>query len=153
MELIMEYCMWFWLIMGVLLMIAELFVPGVFVIWLGLAAVLNGILLSFIDMRFSFQLLSFAGFSIVCVLLGWYVYGQVMIHSSKKEYSSLNNGAEAFIGKEYLLTEDVVNGRSKVRVGDTVWLAQAPNGLKAGTPVVVEKVDGVLLFVKEKTDN
>ena len=142
---------WSWLIFGVILMAIELFMPGVFVVWIGLAAVISGIIFSiFTDLTLSYQLLTFAILSIICVILGWYIYGQVLTKSSRKDYQTLNNGAESFIGNEYSLLEDVVNGRSKAKVGDTVWLVQAPDGLKQGAKVIVESVDGVVLKVKKK---
>lgn len=145
------FSFWSWLIFGVILMAIELFMPGVFVVWIGLAAVISGIIFSiFTDLTLSYQLLTFAILSIICVILGWYIYGQVLTKSSRKDYQTLNNGAESFIGNEYTLTEDVDDGRSKVKVGDTVWLAQAPDGLKKGTKVIVESVDGIVLKVKEK---
>ena len=145
------FSFWSWLIFGVILMAIELFMPGVFVVWIGLAAVISGIIFSiFTDLTLSYQLLTFAILSIICVILGWYIYGQVLTKSSRKDYQTLNNGAESFIGNEYSLLEDVVNGRSKAKVGDTVWLVQAPNGLKQGAKVIVESVDGVVLKVKKK---
>ena len=145
------FSFWSWLIFGVILMAIELFMPGVFVVWIGFAAVISGIIFSiFTDLTLSYQLLTFAILSIICVILGWYIYGQVLTKSSRKDYQTLNNGAESFIGNEYSLLEDVVNGRSKAKVGDTVWLVQAPDGLKQGAKVIVESVDGVVLKVKKK---
>lgn len=145
------FSFWSWLIFGVILMAIELFMPGVFVVWIGLAAVISGIIFSiFTDLTLSYQLLTFAILSFICVVLGWYVYGQVLTKSGRKDYKTLNNGAESFIGNEYSLLEDVVNGRSKAKVGDTVWLVQAPDGLKQGAKVIVESVDGVVLKVKKK---
>jgi len=144
---------WTWLIAGVLLMVVELFLPGVFIVWIGLASVISGILFCiFSDLSLSYQLLVFAILSIICVIFGWYIYGQILKKSSKKEYSSLNNGAEAFIGNEYTLIEDVVNGRSKARVGDSVWIVHAPDGLKAGDKIIVGKVDGIVLWAKENNE-
>ena len=142
---------WSWLIFGVILMVAELFLPGVFIVWIGLASVISGIIFCiFSDLTLSYQLLIFAILSVMSVVLGWYVYGQVLTKSSRKDYKTLNNGAQSFIGNEYTLLEDVVNNRSKVKVGDTVWLVQANDDLKQGTKVVVEGVDGVILRVKKK---
>ena len=145
------FSFWSWLIFGLLLMVAELFVPGVFIVWIGLASFISGIIFCIFDnLSLSYQLLIFAGLSVVCVIVGWYVYGQVLTKSSRKDYKTLNNGAESFIGNEYSLLEDVFDGRSKAKVGDTVWLVQAPEGLKKGAKVVVESVDGVILHVKKK---
>lgn len=146
-----DYENWCWLIAGVVLMTSELFVPGVFVIWIGIAAFLTGVILSiFPEITASYQLLTFTGLSVVSVFFGWYVYGQLIAKAPKKEYVDLNGGAQSFVGNEYSLISDMVDGRGKVRVGDTVWLAQAKENLPAGTLVIVEKADGIVLHVKKK---
>ena len=146
-----EYAKWAWLIAGTLLMMVEVFVPGVFVVWLGLAAVLTGITLSiFSDITVSYQLLTFSILSVICVFIGWYVYGKVLVKSSNREYSDLNNGAQSFVGKEYSVLEDSTNGRSRVKIGDTVWLVESKDELKEGDAVIIESVDGIVLHVKKK---
>ena len=145
------FSFWSWLIFGLVLMVAELFVPGVFIVWIGLASFISGIVFCVFDnLTLSYQLLVFVILSVVCVVLGWYVYGQVLTKSGRKDYKTLNNRAESLIGNEYTLIEDVVDGRSRAKVGDTVWLVQAPDGLKKGTKVIVESADGVVLQVKKK---
>ena len=45
------------------------------------------------------------------------------------------------------VTADFVNGRGKVRIGDTVWLAERPE-FAEGTPVVVRAVRGMRVAVE-----
>src|SRR5258708_9429652 len=54
---------WNWLIFGVLLMALELLAPGVFMFWLGLAALLVGLLSFAIHPSWQMQLLMFAIFA------------------------------------------------------------------------------------------
>ena len=58
---------------------------------------------------------------------------------TKSDQPDLNRRAEQLIGRVLLLEEAIEGGRGKVRVGDTLWLAEGAD-LPAGTRV---KVTGV----------
>jgi inner membrane protein len=58
---------------------------------------------------------------------------------SKSDQPDLNHRAQQLIGRVLLLEEAIEGGRGKVRVGDTLWLAEGAE-LPAGTRV---KVTGV----------
>jgi inner membrane protein len=58
---------------------------------------------------------------------------------TKSDQPDLNRRAEQLIGRVLLLEEAIEGGRGKVRVGDTLWLAEGVE-LPAGTRV---KVTGV----------
>ncbi len=143
--------MWGWLVCGLVLMMAELFVPGVFIVWIGIGAVLTGFVVAFFpDLSFSFQLVVFAVFSAISVFLGWFVYGKVFGKSEKENYSYLNQGAKEFIGKSYPLVKGIKDGQGQVKIGDTVWLVKSDEALKSGEMVTVDKVDGIVLYVSKK---
>ena len=58
---------WNWLIFGFILMGLELLAPGVFMFWLGLAALLVGLLSFAINPSWQTQLLLFAVFAVAAV--------------------------------------------------------------------------------------
>jgi hypothetical protein len=60
---------WNWLIFGVVLMTLELLAPGVFLFWLGLAALLVGLLSFLINPSWQLQILMFAVFAVAAVPL------------------------------------------------------------------------------------
>src|SRR5713101_183158 len=60
---------WNWLIFGIVLMALELLAPGVFLFWLGLAALLVGLLSFAIHPSWQMQLLMFAIFAAAAVPL------------------------------------------------------------------------------------
>jgi hypothetical protein len=60
---------WNWLIFGVVLMALELLAPGVFLFWLGLAALLAGLLSFAINPSWQMQILMFAVFATAAVPL------------------------------------------------------------------------------------
>ena len=60
---------WNWLIFGFVLMSLELLAPGVFMFWLGLAALLVGLISFVIHPSWQLQLLMFAAFAVAAVPL------------------------------------------------------------------------------------
>lgn len=139
-----------WLIVGLALVLLELFVPGTYLIWFGFAGLLVAVLTSFFAWALITQVVVFTIFSFLFALIGWRVYGRLITKTpSNSEYRHLNDFASQYIGKKYMLDEDVVDNRSKVRVGDTVWIAACNEPLKKGQTVEVVGVKkGVILEVK-----
>lgn len=139
-----------WLIVGLALVLLELFVPGTYLIWFGFAALLVAVLTSFFAWSLIVQVVVFTVLSFLFALIGWRVYGRIMTKvPSNSQYKHLNDFASAYIGKHVTLEEDVQDGKSKVRVGDTVWIATCDEPLKKGQTVEVVGVRrGVILEVK-----
>lgn len=138
---------WHWLVFGVLLMALEVFVPAMLVMWFGFGAIVTGLLLWLIpDMGLSWQLLIFAVVSGVSVL-GWRK-SRFREENISSDSPDLNNRLHSHIGKEYVLTEAIINGRGTMRVGDTAWRVTGED-LPSGTRVRVTGVDGVLFTVEK----
>lgn len=143
-----------WMLVGLIFVFLELFVPGVYLVWFGLSAFVMGGSTLFIEMPLTDQLVWFAFVSAIFAVIGWRVYGRVIKDTKVPVgYEHLNDSAAMHVGRVYPLTEDVVDGRAKVKVGDSVWLAACDAPLKAGTAVVVMGVEnGVILKVKKQVD-
>src|ERR1700753_1126363 len=84
---------WNWLIFGVILMALELLVPGVFLFWLGLAALLVGLLSFAIHPSWQVQILMFAIFAAAAVPLWRRVARNHAAGSANSPF--LNKSAEA----------------------------------------------------------
>ena len=67
---------------------------------------------------------------------------------SKSDQPDLNRRADQLIGRVLLLEEAIEAGRGKVRVGDTLWLAEGAD-LPAGTRVRVTGVRRDALLVEQ----
>src|SRR3977135_1011372 len=88
---------WNWLIFGVVLMALELLAPGVFLFWLGLGALLVGLLSFLINPSWQLQFLMFAVFAIAAVPL----WRRVALSSKAVSKSNpfLNKRAGAPLGR------------------------------------------------------
>jgi membrane protein implicated in regulation of membrane protease activity len=121
---------WVWLVVAVALGIAELLVPGVFLIWLAAAAALTGLAALIFGLPLAFQFAMFALLAIASVYLGRRWYANNPVESSDP---LLNDRAARLVGENVLVVEAIVNGRGKVQVGDSVWLARGADAERAPT--------------------
>ena len=130
-----------WLTIAVLLGLAELMVPGVFLIWLAAAAAITGIASLFIDLTLTGQLTVFGISSVASVLLGrrWYLSAKV-----KNEDPMLNDRAARLVGKTVTVVDAVTPTGGRVKVGDGEWPAKGP-AMAEGTLAKVAAVNGGVL--------
>ena len=144
-----------WSALGLILILFELFVPGVYLFWFGLAglAVSWGIYMMLIPDTVAMQLFAFSVFSCLTTFAGVYIYKKVESKfKGVKEYKNLNDLASQYVGQVATLTQDAVDGKSKVKVGDSVWLAMTNEDLKAGEKVLITGVEkGVIFIVTQKS--
>lgn len=140
-----------WFSIGLVLVLLELAVPGIYLIWFGLSAFVMGILVSFLTLTPMETGVSFALISALFAGIGWFVYAK-LINAAKvpEKYKYLNDLAGAHIGKVYNLSEDVVDGRSKAKVGDTFWLVDIQEKLKKGDKVKIIGVENGVILKAEK---
>lgn len=132
---------WTWWIVAIVLGILELLVPGIFFIWLAVAAAIVGALLLIIDIPMTGQIALFAVLSIMVV---WLSRRWLKQHPIISDHPMLNQRAKTYIGKNFVLEQAIINGRGKLKIGDSLWLASGPE-LPAGASVrVTGESDGVL---------
>lgn len=145
-ELVPLTGIWFWWIVAGVLLLLELMTPGVFAMWLALAAASVGITDYFFDLNWQLELLAFAGFSLVYVYLArpWYSKNQLQ----NNDQPNLNQRIYAFVGKSFVLAEPIVNGQGKLDIEGTRWDVLGPN-LAKGATVKVTAVEGMKLRVTE----
>jgi hypothetical protein len=137
---------WFWWIVAGVLLLLELVTPGVFAMWLALAAASVGITDYFFDLNWQLELLVFAGFSLVYVYLARPWYSKA--NSQNSDQPNLNQRIYAFVGKSFVLSEPIVNGQGKLDIEGTRWDVLGPN-LAKGAMVKVTAVEGMKLRVTE----
>ena len=143
-ELFSSLGTWNWLIVGFILMALELLAPGVFLIWLGLAALLVGLLSFAINLSWQLQLLTFAVFAVAAVPL----WRRVARSNSTVSRSNpfLNKRTEALIGRVFTLEKPIIDGTGTVRIDDTIWRVAGPDA-PAGSRVKIVQADGASLTV------
>ena len=135
---------WNWLIFGVVLMALELLAPGVFLFWLGLAALLVGLLSFLINPSWQTQILMFAIFAACAVPL----WRRIALSAKAVSQSNpfLNKRADALVGRVFTLEKPIIDGSGTVRIDDTIWRVAGPD-TPAGSRVRIVQADGASLTV------
>ena len=134
---------WAWIILGVLLIGLELAAPGIFLLWLGLAAIATGLVDGAIGLSWQASTLLFAGLSVAAVLVGRTV-SRPDVH---QESATLNRRGDALVGRLFTLEAPLAGGEGRVRIDDSSWRVTGPD-LPTGTRVRVIRVDGTTLVVE-----
>lgn len=135
---------WIWWVIAGLLLILELTAPGIFFIWLAIAAGLTGLADVILDLSWQAELLVFAGLSLVSVFAGRSIYRGRSAEPEDNPY--LNRRQLSYVGRSFRLEEPIANGRGKLTIEDTIWDVEGPD-LAQGTLVKVTGVSGMRLTV------
>jgi len=142
-ELLSKLGTWNWLILSVVLMAIETFAPGVFMLWLGLAALIVGLLSFGVAWSWQAQIIIFAALSIAMVPLWRYYSGR---NASPTDKPFLNKRAEGLIGRVFTLEKPIIDGVGTVRIDDTIWRVSGPDA-PSGSRVKITHADGASLRV------
>lgn len=137
---------WAWIVVGLLLIGGEMLLPGIFLIWLGVAALATGAIVGASAIGWQGAALVFAGLCVVSVLAG-----RRLTRRSDQEpdaASGLNDRGRQLIGKVFRLDATMTGGEGRIRVGDSSWRVTGPE-LLAGSEVRVVRVDGATLIVEK----
>ena len=141
----MEISWWAWVILAGILALAELHVPGSYLVWIALGAALTGAVEAAFGVAIEGQLGTFAAASALSCVAGYFVYRR--IRRPHPGETLLNDRSLAMVGARGTVCDAFFNGRGKVRLGDGVWLADGPD-LAEGAPVIVSAVRGTRLVVQ-----
>lgn len=135
---------WGWLVFAALLGMGEVVIPGVFLIWVALAAAVTGLLALVLPISVPLQLLLFAGLCLLSVWGGrrWYTSNPV-----DSQDPLLNDRTARLVGEVVTVVEAINNGRGRVKVGDSVWSCSGPDA-PAGAIVRVTGARASVLMVE-----
>ena len=135
---------WAWVILAAVLGLAEMHVPGAYLVWIALGAAITSAVHGLFGVSIEGQLGCFALASAISCGGGYFAYREW--HRGPREVP-LNQRSLALLGARGMVCETFINGRGKVRLGDSVWLASGPD-FAEGAPVVVTAVHGTRLVVE-----
>ncbi|MCO6386550.1 NfeD family protein [Aliihoeflea sp. 40Bstr573] len=139
---------WNWIVVGAVLLGLEILAPGVYLLWIGVAALLTGALSFQIGEApwwgWPAQLAVFLVLSLASVLAGRYAFGS---DKGESDQPLLNQRERQLIGQISTLEEPLRDGHGRIRLGDTLWLITGPD-LPAGTRVRVVGAEGTTLKVE-----
>jgi membrane protein implicated in regulation of membrane protease activity len=143
---------WYWLVFGMVLIIAEIFIPSFTIFWFGLAAILvAGVLLLLPDLTISWQLFTWAIASCLFTFLWFKFFKPLMADRTKAGISR-----EAILGEsgQVIKVPEQAN-RGIVRfttplLGADEWPFICDQNLVVGDRVTVRDISGNTLIVAKR---
>ena len=135
-----------WWLLALVLIGAEMIAPGYFMLWIGIAAGIMGVVVLIVPTLSAIaQAVVFAGLAIATCAIYWRFIRPLAEH--RNDQPLLNRRGEKLVGQRFVLVQPIVNGRGKVSVGDGSWLAEGED-LPAGREVEVVACEGTALKVR-----
>lgn len=146
-----ELLYWHWIVIGIALMLAEIFIGSFFIFWFGAAAVVTGLVVAVIPSPNAAVQISVWGILSIALALAWFKFLKPL--STDRTKAGLSK--EALFG-EIGQVIDAPNGDSKGTIrfpapllGNDEWLIISQDALVIGDRVSVIDLSGNALIVKK----
>lgn len=135
---------WWWMIFAVMLGIGEIILPGIFLIWIAVAAAATGLLSFALPIGTAGQVILFAALCLVASWAGrrWYADNPV-----DSQDPMLNDRTARLIGEVVTVVEPIEGGRGRVKVEDGVWSCRGADA-PLGAHVRITGADASVLIVE-----
>jgi len=136
----------YWIILGIILIMAEIFTPGFLLASFGIAAFVSG-LSAYFDFGLGWQLVVFSAISLI-VFFGFRpAYKKYFVRFDDQR----ETGIKALTGKICRVTETINSNENtgRIRIGGESWKALSENGekIQRGEWVKVIKIESTTAFV------
>jgi len=140
-----EIVWWHWWAAALVFLTLEAVLPGAVFLWMGVSAGIVGALAGiFPGLGWMAEFIIFGVLAIVSVL-AWRRWRPA---KPATDQPTLNRRGESYVGRQFTLSEAIVNGVGVLRVDDSQWRVSSSADAPAGTQVRVVAVDGVTLRVE-----
>jgi membrane protein implicated in regulation of membrane protease activity len=135
---------WIWLVIGLALALLEMLVPGVYLIWLAMAALAIAVLAFVSAPPLALQVIAWVSLSLIFAFSARRWLRDRPIVSSDP---LLNNRAGRLVGETALVTQPIASGTGRVKIGDSEWTARGEDA-EAGARVRIIGARGTELLVE-----
>ncbi len=145
-KIILELGAWSWWALGLAFLVLEIILPGIFFLWVGLAALVVGTVALLVPLDWQVQLIGFAFLGLIFALLG-----RRLNHKFGKmdNARTLNDRGSHYIGQTFTLEETIEDGKGRVKIGDSLWIVRCSENLNKGEKVNVIKAEGSVLIIEK----
>lgn len=147
----MESYVWIlWAVVGIALIVAEIFTLGFVLFWFGLGA-LAAAFVAYLGFGFGVQFLVFAGVSIILTVLSRTIFSNFYSHGDKDHVKTGIDSLPGQIGTVSSASKGALNS-GEVKVFGSVWTAFPEEGedpLLDGEKVEVVRVKGASIYVRK----
>ena len=151
MEFFSELNLWHWLIIGLVLFGIEMMVGTFDLLWIAVAAWATALFTAIAPdavAGWQMQCAVFGVASVILVVLGRTVFNG--LRKTVEEHPTLNKRMTSLIGARAVVTGPFSGGSGQVRMGDTVWRAEALDGSNfvEGDAVIVDSAKSSTVIVR-----
>jgi inner membrane protein len=137
-----------WFIIGVILLVLELALPGLIVMFFGIGAWFTALAILIFHPGINLQLLIFVVSSVVSLLIFRRYLKNTFFSENRDNTNSLE---EEFIGKTAITETELKSGiRGRVAFKGTTWTAISDIDVQAGEQVVIKDKESITLLVTKK---
>ena len=138
---------WVWLTLGLVLAGLEMLVPGVYLIWLAVAAIITGVLTGLFDLSLPLQVIDFVFLALILAFSAKRFLRDKPIESADP---LMNRRGARMVGETALVVQAIEHGSGRVHIGDSDWIARGPD-VAAGERVRIVGSEGASLLVEPLT--
>ena len=135
---------WVWLTLGLVLAGLEMLVPGVYLIWLAIAAIATGLLTAAFDISLPLQVIDFVFLALIAVFSARRFFRD---EPSEGEDPLMNRRGARMVGETALVVTAIEHGSGRVHFGDSEWIARGPD-VAVGERVRITGSEGTSLLVE-----
>jgi membrane protein implicated in regulation of membrane protease activity len=135
---------WIWLTLGVILGGLEMVIPGMHLIWLGIAAIATGVLTGVLHLSPTVQVIDFVFIALIAVFSARRFLRDNPIFSSDP---LLNRRGARMVGQTAMVVQAIEHGTGRVHIGDGEWNVRGPD-IAAGQRVRITGSEGTTLLVE-----
>lgn len=134
----------FWLILGGVLLAAELLGTYGYLLWSGVSAIIIGVITWLIPMSWGWQWACFSVLTMIIAILWWYW----LKSRTKSETQHINEPNKLLIGRKFTLAEPIIHGVGRINIADGSWRIQCSQDLPIGAEITIIAVESITLIVE-----
>jgi membrane protein implicated in regulation of membrane protease activity len=137
-----------WFIIGLVLLLLELVMPGFVIFFFGVGAWITALLCLFTDPGINVQVVVFAVSSVLTLIIFRRMIKNKFIYNKDDRSGAVE---DEFTGKEGIAIADFgSDNKGKVEFKGTSWDAESESEIKAGQTVVIIEKENIKLIVEPK---
>jgi inner membrane protein len=147
-QILAELGSWNWVALGLVLLTLEIIVPGIFMLWFGIAAIVIGTITLMVGESgfwpWEAQVIVFLGLAIFMVYYG----KRLTDRSNKSDEPLLNQRTAQMVGRITTLTEPIADGQGRIWLDGVLWRVKGPDMPVGAKVIVTSNTDSATLAVQ-----
>jgi membrane protein implicated in regulation of membrane protease activity len=138
-----------WFLIGLVLLLLELFTPGFVIFFFGVGAWITALICLIANPGFNLQAIIFAAASVLSLVTLRRMIQKKFFYKKESESDALE---DEFTGKEAIALSDIGPGKNgKVEFKGTTWNGESHDIISKGQTVIIIAKDNFKLIIKPKT--